>query len=59
MQVFKDMAGWRTIGVGKTTAIHIFLKKEFWYWGYSRDWYDGPLHQFGLGPLLLITWGPK
>jgi hypothetical protein len=25
-------------------------------WGYSQDWYDGPLYAFGLGALMLICW---
>ena len=42
-------------------SFHIFPRKEgflqkYWQWGYMQDWYDGPLHLFGLGPLLLVCW---
>lgn len=34
---------------------HFFPLKDI-QWGYKEDWYDGPHHSFGLGPLLLICW---
>lgn len=35
--------------------IHILPKeKSYQFWGYLLDWYDGPIHSFGIGPLLYI-----
>jgi len=33
---------------------HIFPEKKFRLWGYNESWYDGPIHDFGLGPLLFV-----
>lgn len=41
---------WRGFGV------HILPDREFQRWGVHEDWYDGPLGDFGLGPLLLVSW---
>ena len=35
---------------------HLFPNKRDWIFGYKSDWYDGTLHLFGFGPLLLICW---
>lgn len=35
---------------------HLVIEKEYRLWGYQQDWYDGPLHYFGLGPLFLACW---
>jgi len=32
----------------------IILKPRDWVWGVHRDWYDGPLTTFGLGPFAMI-----
>ena len=34
--------------------IHIFPYKKYQLWGYHLDWYDGPIHELGLGPLFYI-----
>ena len=35
--------------------VHIFVKRSHWIWGHEEDWYDGPLPQWGLGPLFLVA----
>ncbi len=35
---------------------HFIVQRSHWQWGYVRDWYDGPLYSFGLGPLFLLAW---
>lgn len=34
---------------------HILVDKESRQWGYCDGWWNGPMHYFGLGPLLLIV----
>lgn len=51
---YKKCSGFVTIWFDKV-AFHFFPKPK-WQWGYEKDWYDGPLYSFGLGPLLLICW---
>ena len=35
--------------------VHLLVvDRRFRFWGYRLDWYDGPIHTFGLGPLLYI-----
>jgi len=34
---------------------HFFIKKECRQWGFSKDWYDGPIWSFGFGPFFLIV----
>ena len=36
-------------------ALHVFVKRSCWTWGYEEDWYDGPLPSYGMGPLFLLT----
>jgi len=37
--------------------LHIgIVKPRGWYWGYSEDWYDGPMYTLGCGPLFLFSW---
>ena len=38
-------------------AIHVLPREHHRLWGYSKGWYDGPLYYFGLGPILLVSWG--
>ena len=40
----------------RNLGIHIFPYKNQRQWGYLKEWYDGPLYSFGLGPLLLLCW---
>lgn len=37
-------------------ALHIFVSRDTWQWGYREDWCDGPIPSFGLGPLFLLIW---
>lgn len=37
-------------------SIHLLVWRAFWVWGYSKDWYDGYLYSFGLGPLVAVTY---
>ena len=55
----RDAAGWRTLwgdAFGRSWGIHVGVMRVHRQWGYVADWYDGPLHSFGLGPLLLVCW---
>lgn len=36
--------------------VHVLPKSEFRIWGLNREEYDGPLYDFGVGPLLLVCW---
>ena len=51
---WKKAAGRPTIDIG-TISIHLFPRKGHIIWGPFVDWYDGPRHLFGLGPLVLIA----
>jgi hypothetical protein len=51
---WEKAAGRPTIDIG-TVSIHFFPRKGHVIWGYKKDWYDGPHHLFGLGPLMLIA----
>lgn len=33
-----------------TLAVHVW--PQDWFLGYESGWHDGPLHSFGLGPVL-------
>lgn len=48
------MAGLICVQVGPW-ALHLFVKKSCWVWGFEEDWYDGPLPNYGLGPLFLLA----
>ena len=37
-------------------CVHFWVQKDLSQWGYTSDWYDGPIGYFGLGRLLLISW---
>ena len=41
---------------GYYVSVHLLPRKRYRSWGYREDWYDGPLPEFGLGPLLLVCW---
>lgn len=52
-----DAAGKKTLmfDIGKyCVCIHFLVKEEQTLWGYDQSWFDGPVHEFGLGKLLLI-----
>jgi hypothetical protein len=60
MQIVTDMAGAYSLIFGNT-AVHFWLDEDMRYpavWGYKSSWYDGPVHEFGLGRLLLVCVGP-
>lgn len=44
--------------LGLCWNLHFLPKKrilrENHLWGYRLDWYDGPIHEFGLGPLFYV-----
>lgn len=40
----------------QTYAVHFFPYKDQRQWGMLKEWYDGPIYSFGLGPFLLICW---
>jgi len=50
------MVSWRTLDIGDWFSIHILPHKYHKRWWFQRDWYDGPLYSFGLGPLVLVCW---
>ena len=38
-------------------TVHLLMRPTFWKnstWIYKEDWYDGPIHTFGIGPLIQI-----
>ena len=35
-------------------SLHLFVEKDCSQWGFSKDWYDGPLYYFGFGRLFLF-----
>jgi hypothetical protein len=41
---------WRGFGV------HLLPGTDFWGFGLFEGWYDGPLCDLRLGPLLLVSW---
>jgi hypothetical protein len=52
-------AGWLTVGRGCARweySVHLLPRRSEWRWGYKCNWFDGPLREFGLGPLLLVCW---
>jgi hypothetical protein len=38
------------------SCIHFLVKPNYWIWGYSKSWFDGPLHMLGAGPLFYAVW---
>jgi hypothetical protein len=36
-------------------SFHLFPRKNFRFFGYQKSWYDGPIYEFGLGPLFLFV----
>jgi hypothetical protein len=48
-------AGLVSLGLGRWN-LHLFPAREHRQWGYVRSWYDGPIHFWGLGPLVLLAW---
>lgn len=48
--------GFTTSNNNHEYVIHFLVSREYWQWGYQKDWYDGPLPSFGLGPFALICW---
>jgi hypothetical protein len=36
-------------------SFHFIPSHTHWVWGFEKDWYDGPLLSWGLGPLFLIN----
>ena len=37
-------------------SVHVGVMSSECSYGYACDWCDGPLHEFGFGPLFLICW---
>ena len=59
MKISWNKAGLICFSIGEEGwdySLHLFVKPEFWIWGHVEDYYDGPLHRFGLGPLFLLAW---
>lgn len=54
MKIHTDMAGLISFEWGPW-CLHMFPKRRFWTWGYVDGWYDGPLPEWGLGPLFLFV----
>lgn len=56
MKALFDKAGVVTLEI-RSLWIHMFVRTGFRTWGHREGHYDGvPLHEFGLGPLLLVCW---
>ena len=49
----RNTAGRLSIRLGDHGA-HILPYKEFRHWGWNVEWYDGPLLDFGIGPVACI-----
>jgi hypothetical protein len=48
-------AGRLTISITDAVTLHLLPRaKEDRFWGLQSDWYDGPLHNIGLGPIALL-----
>ncbi len=40
-------------------SLHLLVRKRHWSWGYTKGWWDGPMPEYGLGPLFkLVGWHP-
>lgn len=54
-----NMAGLVCVHCGPW-SLHLFVKPKYWTWGREEEWYDGPLPEYGLGPLFkLAGWHPE
>ena len=53
--LWTQCVGWFTIDIGNY-SVHMFPPRDEWCFGIKYAWYDGPLKDFGLGPLALICW---
>lgn len=62
-----SIAGWLPVRWGRPSAgrwsfvwrgfgIHVLPAPEFRRWGLHEEWYDGPLWDLSVGPLLLVSW---
>ena len=38
------------------TSLHLAVHPKYWLFGYKQDWYDGPIHNYGFGPLFLFNY---
>jgi hypothetical protein len=36
--------------------LHLLVEREYRVWGYKEGWHDGPLHDYGLGPVALFCY---
>jgi hypothetical protein len=36
-------------------SFHLLPRKGFRFLGYQEAWYDGPIHEFGFGPIFLVV----
>ena len=35
-------------------VLHLFPSKQFWVWGRQDNYYDGPIIEYGCGPLFMF-----
>ncbi len=50
-----NMAGYVCL-YGKDWALHIGVKQDYWIYGRTELWYDGPYYCFGYGAFFLLVW---
>lgn len=41
--------------IDESLDISFELNPREWIFGLQKDWYDGPLYQFGLGPIIFTS----
>lgn len=60
LEVLTSMAGRLTLCFdlfGQSWGLHLLPKKTHRNsWGYTASWWNGPIYEFGLGPLALLVW---
>jgi len=54
----KNTAGRLTISIWDNFGFHFFPYEKYQQYGIVKEWFDGNLWFFGLGPLFLMVYGP-
>ncbi len=40
-------------------AIQFGIRRDLWVWGWTEEWWDGPIVLVGLGPVFLYTYAEE
>ena len=40
---------------GASYSLHFIVSPRHWVWGKQQSWYDGPIYEYGIGPLFLLS----